>query len=558
MEGKEIFPFEIRNNVLIGKNVPVEDKDITTGELILNTLKSQPNFVAQVDATTSKEITFQEIRTKSVRLAIWMTKVISICPKDAVAISSSHYESMYVFLACLYIGAIPVLWPEKFRFEVAANYIFSGNYKAIFIDEVLAYALLDDIVKEKLDKKVIVFDKFPAVFMSYSELELSLDIYDSIMVDNFICTKLDNKSKIDMHLAIILCTRRTHIGSSVRIPHSVFTAAVNQQVFDMLPGDVGMWVGSFSSLTNIIFAVQSIFSFKRTIRFMDYWKQGVCQAIEKHKVNWILLETYMCKEMVNSNVFKKYDLSSLKMLIYTGSSMPYDDYRNLIESLPNTSIISLYYTTETGIISCQVKNGKFGSSGYVGKNICLKIIDLYYRQSLGPYKCGEIICITEDVTSRFDDLNKLYEEIELLAGHTISDRLRTKDVGYYDENGEIFVVGRLADLIFKNSIWYSPTIVENVISRISSVDEVAVVAVKNANNDYPVAYLTTKSKKEISQNEVIHEVRNKLHTYMWLHTTRVVKCMPYGLDGNINRSALRKHAHSYLDFDIFSYSDREN
>lgn len=75
---------------------------------------------------------------------------------------------------------------------------------------------------------------------------------------------------------------------------------------------------------------------------------------------------------------------------------------------------------------------------------------------------------------------------------------RTGDVGYYDEDGEIFVTDRVQNFIFFKDIWYSPTIVENVISRISAVDEVAVVSVVHAKDgDYSVAYITTRRRRKV-------------------------------------------------------------
>lgn len=77
-----------------------------------------------MDATKGKEITFQEIRNKSVKLALWM-KMSGICPGDEIIISSNHYAVVYVFFASLFIGAIPTLWHEKHTF---GRFIFHQNF----------------------------------------------------------------------------------------------------------------------------------------------------------------------------------------------------------------------------------------------------------------------------------------------------------------------------------------------------------------------------------------------------------------------------------------------
>lgn len=162
--------------------------------------------------------------------------------------------------------------------------MFEVERKMIFIDDILATAFFDDLLEEVEESNIIVvvFGIFTAL-VPYNDLESKIDAaYNQEVIDEFICVQLDKSKR---NIATILYTRgASNFSKSVDIPHATFTAAVNQQVFDMLPAGVGMWVGSFSSLTNLILAVYSILRFKRTIRFMGYRKEEICQTLEKHKV----------------------------------------------------------------------------------------------------------------------------------------------------------------------------------------------------------------------------------------------------------------------------------
>ncbi|XP_032676371.1 4-coumarate--CoA ligase-like 7 isoform X3 [Odontomachus brunneus] len=489
-----------------------------------------------VDATKGKEITFQEIRNESVKLALWM-KMLGVHPGDEILISSNHYAVMYVFFASLFIGATPTLWHEKHTFATINRIMFDAERKIMFIDDILATAFFDDLLGIK--STVVVFGTF-TTFVPYDDLKSQIDtIYNQEVIDEFICAQLDKNKK---NIATILYTRGVcNFSKPVDIPHATFTAAVNKQVFDMLPAGVGMWVGSFSSLTNLILVVCSILWFKRTIRFMGYRKEEICQTLEKHKVNWVLLETYMCREIVNSNLLNKHDLSSLKMLLFSGSPISYDDRYNLIKSLPITSIISLYATTETGIISCQGENGKMTSCGYVGKNVCVRIINTIFNKKCiaDPYLTGEICCKHRNIAHVYHNYDNMPSDLTDIDGWYY-----TGDLGYFDKDGEIYVLERISDLILFQQVIFSPTILENVISRNSAIETVVVVPViDNDDFEHPIAFISTKPKQKLNIREVIEEVNDKLHECMRLRGgVKLLLEMPISLSGNIDRFLLREQA----------------
>lgn len=55
----------------------------------------------------------------------------------------------------------------------------------------------------------------------------------------------------------------------------------------------------------------------------------------------------------------------------------------------------------------------------------------------------------------------------------------TGDVGYFDENGDIFVIGKLRDIIKYNGCNIFPTKIEEVLQCHPAVSEAVVVGVKD-------------------------------------------------------------------------------
>lgn len=56
----------------------------------------------------------------------------------------------------------------------------------------------------------------------------------------------------------------------------------------------------------------------------------------------MFLKTDMCAELVKSFDLTKYDVSSIKKILFGGSVVNHEIHANLIKSLPNASIIQVY------------------------------------------------------------------------------------------------------------------------------------------------------------------------------------------------------------------------
>lgn len=75
----------------------------------------------------------------------------------------------------------------------------------------------------------------------------------------------------------------------------------------------------------------------------------------------------------------------------------------------------------------------------------------------------------------------------------------TGDVGYYDNDGDIYVINRAADLIYFKGIYFSPTLIENLIKEHPGVNDVAVVSKSGdkTNEQVLVAFITKKAGKQV-------------------------------------------------------------
>lgn len=60
------------------------------------------------------------------------------------------------------------------------------------------------------------------------------------------------------------------------------------------------------------------------------------------QVTWVFLESNICNTLFNTDVLKKYDVSSLKQVLFGDTTIRHEVHESLIQSLPNVSIIQVY------------------------------------------------------------------------------------------------------------------------------------------------------------------------------------------------------------------------
>lgn len=154
------------------------------------------------------------------------------------------------------------------------------------------------------------------------------------------------------------------------------------------------------------------------------------------------------------------------------------------------------------------------SVGFISSYCQAKFVDLMTGKSVGPNQRGEI-CIKapsvmigyfkniEATKESFDEEGKYWIQLfyfpnEIVDHNLISlGWLRSGDIGYYNETGEIFLYERMKELLKYNCYQVSPLEVEEVLLAHPDVQEAAVVGILHEiDGDWPIAFVekTLESK----------------------------------------------------------------
>jgi acyl-CoA synthetase (AMP-forming)/AMP-acid ligase II len=117
--------------------------------------------------------------------------------------------------------------------------------------------------------------------------------------------------------------------------------------------------------------------------------------------------------------------------------------------------------------------------------------------------------------------------------------LHTGDIGRFDGEGNLFIVGRLKEVIRSGSRTIVPKEVEDVIARHPAVSEVAVLGLPDREwGEAVTAFVVAKSGVAVTESDVVEHCRAALAGYKRPRTVRFVASLPRSHYGKVLRAQL--------------------
>jgi acyl-CoA synthetase (AMP-forming)/AMP-acid ligase II len=228
-------------------------------------------------------------------------------------------------------------------------------------------------------------------------------------------------------------------------------------------------------------------------------------------------------------------LESLELLGCGGSALPRTVELALRERFPGATVSQGWGLTETtGAISIP-RRGWSPPVGSVGKllpNSRLRVVDPVSGRDMGVNEQGELWVAGPHVMRGYAG------NPEATAAMVSADGwLRTGDLGRVDEEGCIFLTGRLKELIKVNGFQVAPAELEAVLVSHPAVADAAVVGRPDERRgEAPVAFVVKSG--EVSEKELKAWVAERVTAYKRLRDVKFIDAVPKSPAGKILRRLL--------------------
>ncbi|MEE8305086.1 MAG: AMP-binding protein, partial [Candidatus Tectomicrobia bacterium] len=234
----------------------------------------------------------------------------------------------------------------------------------------------------------------------------------------------------------------------------------------------------------------------------------------------------------------RYDLSSLRLCLSAGESLPPDLYRRWQDQF-GQDICDLIGSTEAlhAFIANRPGELRVGSTGKVVPGFEAKVVDEEGHE-VATDEVGTLL-VKGDSTSPFY-WNKHRKTQQTMQG----EWLNTGDKFHCDADGYYWFAGRSDDMLKVGGIWVSPIEVENALAEHDSVLEGAVVGAMDSDDLVkPKAYIILRQGYTPSpdlETELQDFVRNKIAHYKYPRWIEFVDELPKTATGKIQRFMLRE------------------
>ncbi len=258
------------------------------------------------------------------------------------------------------------------------------------------------------------------------------------------------------------------------------------------------------------------------------------QMIEKYRATAIAMAPAAISIIFKLTRDKIGNYSEQLDYIQLGSApLPEGDKEHLLRILPNIRLYNLYGSTELGV-SCALnfnsEDNQPSCIGYPTKNSIFKIIDEDGNEKLdATAENPGFLSYTGTMK-----MKEYFNEPELTATTLTDGWLRSSDLGYRDEKGRIFMLGRADDVIITGGNKVSPLEVEEVAKQFAGVHDCICKGKEDALvGAVPILYIVADDKFQIGQLE--EHIMNALEDFKRPRGILRVESVPRTYNGKIDR-----------------------
>lgn len=259
----------------------------------------------------------------------------------------------------------------------------------------------------------------------------------------------------------------------------------------------------------------------------------VFEAIERYKVTWFPGVPTMFTYLLNGNPENQRNLSSLRMGLSGGASLPIEVLRQWEEQF-KADIIEVYGLTEsTGLVTANPVYGtrKPGSIGITVSGVEARVVG-----KDGPEQpdgeIGELIFKGPNATRGYFNLpGETAEKIR-------DGWVHTGDHAFRDEEGYFFIVGREKELIICGGYNVYPREIEEVLHGFPGVNEAAVIGVPDpAKGEVPKAFVSVKKGLLEDEEALLVYCKKNLASYK-IPRIAFLEELPKNITGKIMKKDL--------------------
>ncbi|MFH1985029.1 MAG: long-chain-fatty-acid--CoA ligase [Pseudomonadota bacterium] len=272
---------------------------------------------------------------------------------------------------------------------------------------------------------------------------------------------------------------------------------------------------------------------RRQFSASEFWP-----LVDQHKINFWSAVPAVYQILLTDPTRQKYDLSSLQFGICGAAPLTEETMRNFQDTF-GIPIVEGYGLTEATCVSTlNPRDGvrKIGSIGLPLPGQAVKML----REDGSACDRGEPgeICIGGDVV-----MKGYFNRPEDTEETIVDGYLHTGDVGIMDDDGYIFIVDRIKDMIIRGGENIYPKEIDNLLATHPKIQEAATVGIPDKTMGEAVKVYVVALDDSLTEEEVIDYCKEQLAKFKVPQTVEILdEDFPRSPIGKVLKKTLRQWA----------------
>ncbi|KAI3917597.1 hypothetical protein MKW98_021359 [Papaver atlanticum] len=276
---------------------------------------------------------------------------------------------------------------------------------------------------------------------------------------------------------------------------------------------------------------------------------SLLELIQRYRVSVTPVVPPLVLALAKNPLVENFDLSSIRAVLSGAAPLGKELQDALKSRVPQAIFGQGYGMTEAGpvlamslVFAKQPFSSKSGSCGTVVRNAELKVIDPETGLTLRHNQPGEICVRGPQIMKGYlNDVDATSSTVD------VEGWLHTGDIGYVDDDDEIFIVDRVKELIKFKGFQVPPAELEALLLSHPSIADAAVVSQKDdVAGEIPVAFIVQSNGFELTEVAVKEYISKQVVFYKRLHKVFFIHAIPKSPSGKILRKDLRAKLASSL------------